>query len=114
MTDWRVTPRRLAPRSNDWSNSSAFIDSYLLLPGTADRDDPDPLLPVGHHGRPMLAVDLADHQPPRLVRCPRGDLDVHRVLPQHLRFGEVDSVFRLVGRTLARIELELHPSRPFA
>src|SRR4029077_3828688 len=43
--------------------------------GPARRDNPDTRPAVGHHHRPVLTIDLADHQPPWLI-CGQGrDLD---------------------------------------
>jgi hypothetical protein len=58
------SPVMSAPSSNFWSNSSALIQRDLLLTGSASRDDPDRSLSVGHYHRPVLALHLADHQPP--------------------------------------------------
>src|SRR6202035_5629334 len=42
MSSWDVTS---SPSSKARSNSSDFIDPYLLIPCPADRDDPDPVFP---------------------------------------------------------------------
>jgi hypothetical protein len=57
MSSWDVTS---SPSSKARSNSSDFIDPYLLIPCPPDRDDPDPVLPVGDDGRPVLTAHPAD------------------------------------------------------
>ena len=86
------SPVMSSPSSNFWSNSSALIERHLFLARSPGRDDPDPLLPVGHHYRPVLALNLPDHQPSRLVRCPGRNLYPHDVLPERLCPPEVDAM----------------------
>src|ERR1700722_7048733 len=105
------SPVTSSPSSNFRSNSSALIQCHLLLPGTARRDDPDPLLTVGHHHRPVLTVDLADHQPSWLICCPCRDLYTHEVLPDRFDTVEVNTVLLQVRSALSRVKLEFHPTR---
>src|SRR5215472_6749870 len=49
---------------------------------------------MGHDCRPVLAGELTDHQPSRLVHSPGRYLYAHGVLPQVLSLSEVDSMFR--------------------
>src|SRR5580704_2492367 len=106
------SPVMSTPSSNFWSNSSALIQRHLFLARPAGRDDPDPLLPVGHHHRPVLALKLADHQPSCLVRRPSRNLHPHDVLPERLRPLEVDAVLLEVWGALTRVKLELHLAAP--
>ena len=56
----------------------------------------------------MPVVDPADDEKSRLVLGSCGRFNHRFVKPKRLGFNKIDAMFGLVGRTLLRIELELH------
>jgi hypothetical protein len=59
----------------------------------------------------VLAIDDSDGNPARLIHPTNGCINLTTVVPQPLRFLEIDPVLELVGLALAGIELEVHESK---
>lgn len=72
------------------------------------RDDSNDVAATGDELRPMLAVDLADHQVARLIFGLGQDFDQAGVVPQCLSTAKVDAVLLLIGCAFVRIEFEGH------
>jgi hypothetical protein len=63
---------------------------------------------IRDNGRPKVVTDPAGHEEPWfLSRAGRG-FQVIRVVPERLRFHEVDPVFGLVAGRLGGVKLEAH------
>ena len=56
----------------------------------------------------MLLVNPPDDQEPQFISRTDGNLYQILIIPQRLRFNEVDPVFLPVRQAFPRIELEIH------
>ena len=75
----------------------------LFLPGTANRDDPDPVLTVRNDARPVDTDDPAHDEEPGFVFGSGRDIP-DPVVPQRLGLDEGEAVFAPVRGALLRIE----------
>ncbi|QTK80843.1 hypothetical protein AT6N2_C3380 [Agrobacterium tumefaciens] len=88
------------------SKSSAlmvFITLFLLVSGTPDGNDPQPVISIGVDRAPALASQLRDHNIP-LFRCgfERNDKSF-LVQPKRPCFGEIYSMLVFVTFTFGRV-----------
>src|SRR6185295_1257947 len=68
---------------------------------------------VRHHGRPHGLTNTSDDSEARLFHEPRRHFEAFRIIPERLRFHEVDPVLGLVGRGFGWIELEAQRYRNY-
>jgi hypothetical protein len=95
------------------SKSLAFIRFHLRRAGSPRRDQPGGHSAIGDHRRPASALDLSDHDEPRLNGASCLDFNERFVEPECLRLDEVDAVLESVEAALALVELELRRLTPF-
>src|SRR5262245_32189043 len=87
---------------------SAFIMLYLLRPSASHGDDAR-ALPANDANRcPMFSSDPSDDEESGFAFRPSRSLQEGQILPQRLRFFEIDPMLVLVACAFVRIELKFH------